>query len=138
MICRRCATVSVTVTDAGNHNPLPGATVKASGFLANQPFVLTARHLGDGVFTFAHRTRSGLREVCVPEGGTPPIGAGILSMTGASQSNFDSPHAFTISSGFVPGTNFLEVQVANFGVHDSSNRTAFNVTGLIARGIPLP
>ena len=68
VICRQCATVSVTVTDAGSHNPLPQATVKASGSLENQPFVLTGRHFGSGVFTFAYRTRPGLREICVPAG----------------------------------------------------------------------
>ena len=70
--------------------------------------------------------------------GTPPIGTGILSMSGDSVGNFDSEHPFTISSGFVTGMNFLEVQVANSGIPDPDNPTGLNVTKLVIRGTRLP
>lgn len=68
VLCRRCATVSVIVSDARNRSPLPRANVWATGSLSNDPFKLTARALNGGQFTFAYRTRSGIREICVPEG----------------------------------------------------------------------
>lgn len=113
VICRKCATVSVTVTDAGSHNPLPSAAVKASGTLDNQPFLLTGRNFGNGVFTFAIRTRAGLREICVPAGEIS------LLVTDERHELFSGPVTVPATGGINVPVALVCTKVSGFVVYDT-------------------
>jgi hypothetical protein len=63
--------------------------------------------------------------------GADPTGSGILSMPAATLDNFNVPHAFSITGGFNPGLNFLQIQV-----FDLDSQSGFNVSGLLGTAVP--
>jgi hypothetical protein len=63
--------------------------------------------------------------------GHPPLGTGTFSLTNAAHDNYNLVHPFSITGGFLAGTNTLDIQVTN-----ADGPAAMNVTGLTLRGTP--
>jgi hypothetical protein len=63
--------------------------------------------------------------------GQTPTGTGAFSLTNATHDNYNVVHPFSITGGFVAGTNTLDIQVIN-----ADGPAALNVTALKLSGTP--
>jgi hypothetical protein len=63
--------------------------------------------------------------------GQPPTGTGAFSLSNADHSNYNVHHPFSITGGFVAGSNTLDIQVTN-----ADGPAALNVALLTLRGTP--